>query len=242
MTRREIILKRGEYQDVDEGVKALVSTVIAKLPEPSRKKYQAVEWQQRAMQKEAELLQDGIDGAALSSFLNGNAAQSATGRSWSVCYKLLLGVAELARDFGHAHVNAALSRIVEMQQYQKCTLPYLQAVLKNTVPLPSASPRADIRPAKSPAAPDATASMGEKWDRMSDMLAQRVNGPSFNTWIRPVRCVELTKDSLTLRVPSDTHRDWLLDNYTDLLCWAFRQVQGRIPDHLKIEPVEEAGA
>ncbi|HXG68871.1 MAG TPA: chromosomal replication initiator protein DnaA [Blastocatellia bacterium] len=57
-------------------------------------------------------------------------------------------------------------------------------------------------------------------DLLSSILtavAKRVNYQSFNTWFRPISQASKDDSTITLRVPDETFRDWISNNYFDVL-------------------------
>lgn len=226
MNPTHIELLRGEYEETDAGVKTLVSTVISKLPHPARKKYDALNWQAQAEQLEAALLTSGVDGATLSAYVNlFCAAAAATGRSWAVMTRLLNDINALLREHGLEAVNAGLAACVNTNAPSKCSVPYLKAILRaSATPAPQSVPMR-LAPAAQGGAP---------FERMMARLEGRINAPSYNTWLRPLKCGRMTKTELALIAPSDTHVDHLKQHYIPLLTAAFREIMGGIPTHLVI--------
>ena len=50
----------------------------------------------------------------------------------------------------------------------------------------------------------------------------------FAMWFEPIRCVEITADSLTLGVPNDFASIWIHDNYLDLISQRLRLAARRM--------------
>jgi len=228
---QKILLKRGEYEEVDQGVQALVRVVVEKLPTPQRKKYQPLVWREQVLKKQAELIQEGIHDGFLSEWMGLDARR----RTDRVQYKILVELQQLRMQHGADAINAALAKVCGMGEPQKATIPYLKAMLKNgihgqTWPTPESARQSDSAMEAAPP----TRIGREHWERIMRLLETRINPRSFATWLRPCVLIEISKDSLTLGAPSDTHVAWLQEHYVEVLCQAFEKVIGRIPIHLQI--------
>jgi len=231
MTEQEILLKRGEYQEVDEGVKALVSTVVSKLPGPQSKKFEPLLWREQMLKKQAELVQEGVHAGFLSDWLGLDARK----RTERVQYKILVEVQQLRVQHGAEAVTAALAKVCAMGEPQKATAPYLKAILRNGGAHASASPAAP-----GPVAPAARKIGREHWDRIMQALEQRINPRSFATWLRPCTLIEISKTALTIGAPSEVHVSWLNEHYIAVLSQAFAKVIGQMPLHLQIIEVKHS--
>lgn len=229
ISEQEILLKRGEYQQVDEGVKALVSTIVSKLPGPQRKKFEPLVWREQMLKKQAELVQEGVDAGFLSEWIGLDTRK----RTERVQYKVLTEVQQLRVQYGAAAVTSALAKVCAMGEPQKATAPYLKAVLKNG----GGSQPAASQPA--PAAPAAGKIGKEHWERILQVLEQRINPRSYATWLRPCILMEISRDTLTLGAPSDVHVSWLLEHYIPVISQAFGKVVGQMPIHVQIVVAEK---
>lgn len=230
MTRNEeILLKRGEYAEVDEGVKALVRTVVEKLPNPTRKKYQPLIWREQALKKQAELIQDGVHDGFLSEWMGLDARR----RTDRVQYKILTELQQLRVQYGPEAINAGLAKVCGMGDAQKATVPYLKAILKNgkSWPTPESSARqsdAVIQAARP------TRIGREHWERIMSLLASKINSRSYATWLHPCVLIEISSTSLTIGAPSEVHVNWLKEHYVSVISQAFAKIVGHIPIHLQI--------
>jgi AAA domain/DnaA N-terminal domain len=63
----------------------------------------------------------------------------------------------------------------------------------------------------------------EIWERMSAWIAEKIGPHSFDTWFRPIRVAGGGPAGLRLTVPHDRFKQWLLENYSDILQEAVRQ-------------------
>lgn len=48
-------------------------------------------------------------------------------------------------------------------------------------------------------------------------ISKRVNYQSFNTWFKPISSADKDETSIYLKVPSEVFRDWIVNNYTDVI-------------------------
>src|SRR5688500_12172432 len=48
-------------------------------------------------------------------------------------------------------------------------------------------------------------------------ISKRVNYQSFNTWFKPISSADKDETSVYLKVPSEVFRDWIVNNYTDII-------------------------
>src|SRR6185369_7108100 len=57
-------------------------------------------------------------------------------------------------------------------------------------------------------------------DLLSSILAaisKRINHQSFNTWFKPISFAAKDDSTIYLRVPNEMFRDWITNNYFDIL-------------------------
>jgi len=65
------------------------------------------------------------------------------------------------------------------------------------------------------------------WDRFLEVVKERVNNQSFNTWFKPLGIVDLSEDSLVISVPKSYYQSWLEEHYLSLLNSASQQLLDR---------------
>ncbi|HKD99742.1 MAG TPA: chromosomal replication initiator protein DnaA [Planctomycetota bacterium] len=79
----------------------------------------------------------------------------------------------------------------------------------------------------SPSASDhPAATVVDTWLAIFSDLERRLRREQLETWFRRVAALELDGGVLTLAVPSDFQRGWIIDNYLDVLTKACRSVVG----------------
>jgi len=59
--------------------------------------------------------------------------------------------------------------------------------------------------------------MTELWERALSDLRSRLSTENFQTWLAPVQCVGIEKDTVTLRIPNRFFQDWISAHYIDLI-------------------------
>ncbi len=69
------------------------------------------------------------------------------------------------------------------------------------------------------------------WEKTFKIIKEQVSQQNFDTWIRPVRITSLDADRVRLAVPNRFFRDWLIENYLDLIREAIKAAAG-VPLHV----------
>jgi chromosomal replication initiator protein len=62
------------------------------------------------------------------------------------------------------------------------------------------------------------------WEKTVKIIKEKVSQQNFDTWIRPIRIGTLEGDQVRLLVPNRFFRDWLVENYFDLIRDALKSV------------------
>ena len=55
------------------------------------------------------------------------------------------------------------------------------------------------------------------WDKTLKIIKEKVSQQNFETWLCPIRITAMEMDQIRLAVPNRFIRDWLIDNYFDLI-------------------------
>ena len=63
------------------------------------------------------------------------------------------------------------------------------------------------------------------WDALLSAIEKRVNHHSFNTWFSPLVFRELKNNTITVEAPNEMFRDWITDNYMDVIEEALAELQ-----------------
>jgi chromosomal replication initiator protein len=64
------------------------------------------------------------------------------------------------------------------------------------------------------------------WDKTLKIIKEKVSQQNFETWIRPIRITALEGNHAHMAVPNRFFRDWLIENYLDLLRESMKSVAG----------------
>ena len=68
--------------------------------------------------------------------------------------------------------------------------------------------------------------MDELWDKTIKIIKEKVSQQNFETWIRPIRITALVGNQASMAVPNRFFRDWLVENYLDLLRESMKSAAG----------------
>ncbi|KAA3659441.1 MAG: hypothetical protein DWQ10_08880, partial [Calditrichaeota bacterium] len=66
----------------------------------------------------------------------------------------------------------------------------------------------------------------EVWNNCSNIIQKNINEQSYHTWIKPIKAIKLHGSVLTIQVPSEFFKKWLVDNYVTVLENALRSILG----------------
>lgn len=67
-------------------------------------------------------------------------------------------------------------------------------------------------------------SLDKMWTRVLELLRKEVSKPSFDTWLKSTKAVQLSGERLFIEVPTEFIRDWLETKYTQLVEKTCKQV------------------
>lgn len=65
------------------------------------------------------------------------------------------------------------------------------------------------------------------WERCLGIIKDNVNWRAYQTWFEPITAVDLSKNILTIQVPSQFFYEWLEEHYVELLGKTIKRVLGR---------------
>ena len=69
------------------------------------------------------------------------------------------------------------------------------------------------------------------WEKTVKIIKEKVSQQNFETWICPIRINSLEGEQIRLTVPNRFIRDWLMDNYFDLIRESIKSAAG-VPLHV----------
>ncbi len=69
--------------------------------------------------------------------------------------------------------------------------------------------------------------MKDVWEKGLFLLAQKVNQKSFDVWLKPLRILTLAEEQIEIEVPNKFFRDWLSENYLNLIKETLFQITSR---------------
>ncbi len=55
------------------------------------------------------------------------------------------------------------------------------------------------------------------WEKSANLIKEKVSSQNFETWIQPLTIVSVDGESVNLAVPNKFFRDWLMDNYYEVI-------------------------
>ncbi|MEN6331387.1 MAG: chromosomal replication initiator protein DnaA [Smithella sp.] len=64
------------------------------------------------------------------------------------------------------------------------------------------------------------------WDKATKVIQEKLNKQNFDTWIKPIKIIELEETRVRLAVPNKFFKDWLLDNYFPVIKNSLESVVG----------------
>ena len=81
------------------------------------------------------------------------------------------------------------------------------------------------------------------WSRCLSVIKDNVSLQSFKTWFDPIKPIKLSKDILTIQVPSQFFYEWLEEHYIVLLKKTIKKelgTQGRLEYSIVMENTDNA--
>jgi chromosomal replication initiator protein len=80
------------------------------------------------------------------------------------------------------------------------------------------------------------------WDRVSDRIRDQIGLASFNSWLKPLRIAAISGDRVILLASTGFLKDWIRNNYQQLLLREFRRDMPHIQDVIIDVGLEGAAA
>jgi chromosomal replication initiator protein len=66
----------------------------------------------------------------------------------------------------------------------------------------------------------------EVWNRCLDAIAQKVGEGIFDLWFKPIKVKHLREGQLILEMPNRFYREWIEENYSDIISTTIKEVTG----------------
>jgi len=64
------------------------------------------------------------------------------------------------------------------------------------------------------------------WNEGIKIIKEKISQQNFETWIKPIQIVSMEDNKVLLRVPNKFFKDWLVENYMDLINHSLADVSG----------------
>ncbi|MFA5181290.1 MAG: chromosomal replication initiator protein DnaA [Syntrophales bacterium] len=69
--------------------------------------------------------------------------------------------------------------------------------------------------------------MEQTWKEAYNIIKENISEQNFETWIKPLRIMSIDEQDARLAVPNRFFRDWLMDNYLNVIADSLRAATGR---------------
>ncbi|HEY5497283.1 MAG TPA: chromosomal replication initiator protein DnaA [Syntrophales bacterium] len=69
--------------------------------------------------------------------------------------------------------------------------------------------------------------MDQTWKEVYNIIKENVSEQNFETWIKPLRIMSIDEQDARIAVPNRFFRDWLMDNYQNVIADSLRAATGR---------------
>lgn len=66
----------------------------------------------------------------------------------------------------------------------------------------------------------------EVWDKTKDLIKEKVNPQTFETWFKPTKGINISGEALVLEVPNSFFKDWLLEHHLELIRSTVKNISG----------------
>lgn len=64
------------------------------------------------------------------------------------------------------------------------------------------------------------------WEKSANIIKEKVSRQNFDTWIQPLKVSSIDGETVSLAVPNKFFRDWLVENYLDVIRESLSSVSG----------------
>ena len=68
------------------------------------------------------------------------------------------------------------------------------------------------------------------WDNFLNVIKSKLSSVSYDTWFRDTKIANMTDNSISIEVPMTFHKNFLNDNYYDLIESILKQLTGKTYD------------
>ena len=75
----------------------------------------------------------------------------------------------------------------------------------------------------------------ELWLRVTDSLQNELNSHVYERWLKPIQAIHLTDSELTVGVPDEFFKSWILDHYGNMILLALREAAENVDFKLSFE-------
>ncbi|HLZ19272.1 MAG TPA: DnaA/Hda family protein, partial [Smithellaceae bacterium] len=72
--------------------------------------------------------------------------------------------------------------------------------------------------------------MESVWDKATKIIQEKVSKQNFDTWIKPIKIINMEDKCVQLAVPNKFFKDWLMDNYLSMIKNSLHNVVGMSVD------------
>jgi len=69
--------------------------------------------------------------------------------------------------------------------------------------------------------------LDQTWKEVYNIIKENVSEQNFETWIKPLRIMSIDEQDARIAVPNRFFRDWLMDNYQNVIADSLRAATGR---------------
>jgi len=221
----KILFEAGEY--TINGSSVEISLGVIKEKVESRALRRTVEGVEAINSHRVALADEGLDLAALDWWINLHSQIYKKGITPAKILGLVLAIEDILKKSPVEAVNLSLLLVAAMGKPKKCTLPYLRTVIAEKMIShrdTEATENKNLPPCLRVSVANSTPE--EIWQIVKRKLEQRINGPSFNTWLRPAQFIGCSEGILRVGVPDEGAVFWVSRYYSVALRDAWEEAGG----------------